>query len=336
MSVQGSSADAITGKPEGQNLTSFAQLDPPIEPALSSAVSSILEHKFKEAQRILLIGSAQSIKDGTYTKLITRFDNQEGPSTSVIEKQLSDRISDGATTLLPSHFDAIHLVVDCQDLSSSAQSSSSFLNLILPSLKPSGKLTWTTQSDLSVIESALKQSSGMVDVQIVSGTDGSQLITATKLASNSVTINLPKKSNKASLWSFSTTNNTELIDDMSLLTEEDLKKPENNITSEDCNPKKAKKACKNCTCGLRELELSQEDDLPAHLKNSGQPTSTSDQDPSKLIVNGVAKTLTSSCGSCYLGDAFRCSSCPYLGMPAFEPGQPVKLTTEMGDDLLQT
>ncbi|KAI9630198.1 hypothetical protein KEM48_012231 [Puccinia striiformis f. sp. tritici PST-130] len=314
MSVQGSSADAI--------------------------LQTNLENKFKQAQRILLVGSAQSIKNGTYTKLITRFDNQEGPSTSVIEKQLSDRISDGATTLLPSHFDVIHLVVDCQDLSSnnppssSAQSSSNFLNLILPSLKPSGKLTWTTQSDLSVIESALKQSSGMVDVQLVSGPDGSQLVTATKSASNSVTINLPKKSTKASLWSFSTTNETELIDDTSLLTEEDLKKPENIITSEDCNPKKAKKACKNCTCGLRELELSQEDDLPAHLKNPGQPTS--DQDPSKLIVNGVAKTLTSSCGSCYLGDAFRCSSCPYLGMPAFEPGQPVKLTAEMGDDLLQT
>ncbi|KAH9446989.1 hypothetical protein Pst134EA_028973 [Puccinia striiformis f. sp. tritici] len=314
MSVQGSSADAI--------------------------LQTILENKFKQAQRILLVGSAQSIKNGTYTKLITRFDNQEGPSTSVIEKQLSDRISDGATTLLPSHFDVIHLVVDCQDLSSnnppssSAQSSSNFLNLILPSLKPSGKLTWTTQSDLSVIESALKQSPGMVNVQLVSGPDGSQLVTATKSASNSVTINLPKKSTKASLWSFSTTNETELIDDTSLLTEEDLKKPENIITSEDCNPKKAKKACKNCTCGLRELELSQEDDLPAHLKNPGQPTS--DQDPSKLIVNGVAKTLTSSCGSCYLGDAFRCSSCPYLGMPAFEPGQPVKLTAEMGDDLLQT
>ncbi|POW15372.1 hypothetical protein PSTT_02307 [Puccinia striiformis] len=41
MSVQGSSADATTGKPEGQNQTSFAQLDPPINPALLSALSSI-------------------------------------------------------------------------------------------------------------------------------------------------------------------------------------------------------------------------------------------------------------------------------------------------------
>lgn len=285
------------------------------------------------AKTILLVGSPRSIKDGTYTELITRFDNQ-GPS-NVVEKQLCDRISDGAANLSPSQFDAIHLVVDVADLSlsTSSQSPETFLNLILPSLKPLGNLTWATHSALSDIVSALKKSSVVNDVQMVSGPDGAQLVSATKSASasNSVTINLPKKTTKASLWSF-TTADTELIDDSSLLTEEDLQKP-NTTTTEDCNPKKAKKACKNCTCGLRELELAQDNDLPAHLKAPGSALPAQPTDPSKLVVNGTEKTFTSSCGSCYLGDAFRCSSCPYLGMPAFEPGQPVKLTAEMGDDI---
>lgn len=80
-----------------------------------------------------------------------------------------------------------------------------------------------------------------------------------------------------------------------------------------CNPKKVKKACKNCTCGLRELELMDESDLPANLKAAGsESVKTLGQGKLGVSGNGTG-TVTSSCGSCYLGDAFRCSGCPYLG-----------------------
>lgn len=80
-----------------------------------------------------------------------------------------------------------------------------------------------------------------------------------------------------------------------------------------------KKACKNCSCGLAEEQAAAE-------APTGAPRQTKAPD--------LATAPKSECGSCYLGDAFRCASCPYRGTPAFAPGEKVSLTgLNMDDDL---
>ncbi|NXF81383.1 CPIN1 protein, partial [Sclerurus mexicanus] len=106
----------------------------------------------------------------------------------------------------------------------------------------------------------------------------------------------------AKLWTLSANDmndeEMDLLDSDELLDSEDLKKPDpSSLRAPSCKEMGKKKACKNCTCGLAE-ELEQE-------KKSSQPKS--------------------ACGNCYLGDAFRCASCPYLGMPAFKPGEKIVL-----------
>ncbi|KAL0968260.1 hypothetical protein UPYG_G00264420 [Umbra pygmaea] len=114
--------------------------------------------------------------------------------------------------------------------------------------------------------------------------------------------------NAAKAWTLSVNDmdddDVDLVDSDALLDAEDLKKPDaTSLKAPSCGDgtAKKKKACKNCTCGLAD-ELEQESKI-------AQPVSQP----------------KSACGSCYLGDAFRCASCPYLGMPAFKPGEKIVL-----------
>jgi len=95
----------------------------------------------------------------------------------------------------------------------------------------------------------------------------------------------------------------ELMDSDDLLDANDLKKPDPASLRATCGTggDKKKKACKNCSCGLAE-------------EQAGKPK---------------PENATSACGSCFLGDAFRCSSCPYLGLPAFKPGEKVAITERL-------
>lgn len=42
----------------------------------------------------------------------------------------------------------------------------------------------------------------------------------------------------------------------------------------------------------------------------------------------VSTLLVYVCVQCYLGDAFRCGSCPYRGLPAFEKGKKIQLAAD--------
>ncbi|XP_012231561.1 anamorsin homolog [Linepithema humile] len=103
---------------------------------------------------------------------------------------------------------------------------------------------------------------------------------------------------ETNVWKLDDPVEEDLIDEDELLDESDFMKPD--VSSlKVCSTTGKRKACKDCSCGLAE-ELS-------------------GKTPQE-------NTVKSSCGSCYLGDAFRCASCPYLGMPAFKPGEKIILS----------
>ena len=110
----------------------------------------------------------------------------------------------------------------------------------------------------------------------------------------------------ASLGSAPAGDEADLLDEDSLLDAEDLKKKQ--AEQMDCgtdNGTGKRKACKNCSCGLKEMLENEEGEMVE------------------------VPTQKSSCGNCSLGDAYRCAGCPHLGKPAFAPGEELKLADSM-------
>lgn len=93
----------------------------------------------------------------------------------------------------------------------------------------------------------------------------------------------------------------------------------------ECRPKagKRRRACKDCTCGLKE-KLEAEDS--AKRNNADKALNTLKLGADDLTeVDFTVQGKVGSCGNCALGDAFRCDGCPYIGLPAFKPGEEVRL-----------
>lgn len=134
---------------------------------------------------------------------------------------------------------------------------------------------------------------------------------------------------------------SEKIDPDTLLTEEDRQKPviiresilyggqlrnkcTDTIIAEACKPNgKRRRACKDCTCGLKQ-QIEAEDAAKRSAADNGLKALKLGADD-LAEVDFTVQGKVGSCGNCALGDAFRCDGCPYIGLPAFKPGEEVRL-----------
>lgn len=91
---------------------------------------------------------------------------------------------------------------------------------------------------------------------------------------------------------------------------------------------KKKKACKDCSCGIKEEEEAEIDNIRSQQDKVVQFT----EDELTEVDFTIDGKKVGGCGSCSLGDAFRCTGCPYLGLPAFKPGEAINLNS-ISDDL---
>ncbi|GBE79643.1 DUF689-domain-containing protein [Sparassis latifolia] len=289
----------------------------------------------------LAIGSPATAADGKYQLLITSLEE-----TRRVERQMVDRLLDGATTLTPSSFASVHLSLSPSEYDAIAPRISELLAQVLTGLEPLGTLhVLNLSAALPNLPSELTLS-GFTVLSVIPAED---ILIAqkpahsigTSFSARTAPVSLPlrrkidseRKASKKALWTLNAPS-TPSIDAESLLTPQDRERP---ATCEPMTPgaPRRKKACKNCTCGLAELEadeLAQTKVVLLDGAESGQTMEVMQSEKERLIAAAAgAPKATSSCGNCYLGDAFRCSSCPYRGLPAFKPGEKVEIDFGMDD-----
>lgn len=115
----------------------------------------------------------------------------------------------------------------------------------------------------------------------------------------------------------------DLIDEDDLITADDMARPI--VQPPECRPKagKRRRACKDCTCGMKE-RIEAEDAAKRTAADKALTALKLDSDD-LAEVDFTVQGKVGSCGNCALGDAFRCDGCPYIGLPAFKPGEEVRL-----------
>lgn len=107
-----------------------------------------------------------------------------------------------------------------------------------------------------------------------------------------------------SLWASAAADGEELVDEDELLARDGVPDGPSAGAGAGCavDENGKRKPCKDCSCGLADMDGNEKE---------------------------VKKEPGKGCGSCALGDAFRCAGCPYLGLPPFKPGERVELPSSL-------
>ncbi|KAF8605493.1 DUF689-domain-containing protein [Ceratobasidium sp. AG-I] len=276
----------------------------------------------------LVVGSLGTAQDGRYQNLITELSQSEdlrslGPSA--VERQILDRILDGGTVLSPKYYSSAHVLITPADYASSAAQLHFLATTLAKAIAPNGKIHFSNPP--ATIESEVTAAG----LQIVSQSDGALVAQAPAAAA---AVRLPRrtgdKASKAALWALSAPS-ASTIDPDSLLTAADRERPIPTCEPPTEGAPRRKRACKGCTCGLAEVEAAESVVMLDGMVDGNAKAVSGDEKARLIAAAKAAPKATSSCGSCFLGDAFRCASCPYLGLPAFEPGQKVEIDSGMDD-----
>ncbi|KAF5855139.1 electron carrier [Aspergillus alliaceus] len=262
---------------------------------------------------------------------------------SSTDLQMLDRLSAGFVALTPNTYDLVLVLTDAQSDETVRLLTRDVYTALVPAMKDGARLQLQEGSlaggeTLEAILAGLIEKDGGFEKPVQEAavplrlggkkkkdkTNGVQNGVQNGVATNGASANGVGMYNPAE-----DQDADELIDEDALLSEEDLKRPL--PRPQNCQPETAKKRrrpCKDCTCGLAS-QLEEED-------RAREAKATQDLNILKLNTDDLNDELdftvqgkTSSCNSCSLGDAFRCSSCPYIGLPPFKPGEEIKIMNDM-------
>jgi len=277
--------------------------------------------KVNQKRNLLLAPPSIAAHEEKLRDLFTTFDR------SATDLQMLDRLSAGFVTLYPATYDLV-LVLSDSNGARRTEASRDVYAAVVPSMKVGAKLQFQ-DGCLRATEAREAILAGLVekDGVFVKLVDKEAIIPLRLGAKKKTGVQDSVSTNHYDLGE--SNGGDELIDEDGLLSEDDLKIPLQQPL--ECQPesrKKRRRPCKDCTCGLS-TQLEAEDQAQRAEAAKDLNTLKLKSDDLNDELDFTVKGKTGSCNSCSLGDAFRCSSCPYIGLPPFNPGEEVKILNDM-------